>query len=235
MINAKVANRIRKDSQTYWDSEVRKRYFREIAQGKEIGHRIADLVDEKTTALLTVKYVTKHQYDSRGQRRMRSMGDLWLESGGIYHPVNVKAGVTTTGGQPNMVSLKKLLRALLSYQIDSYYLLIVKMDIARKIACRVYFLDLLDHLPYMTFDSGPGQIMLKANAFYDAMAKGASPPTLTIRHKVKQLYAMLKDGEKRLAVNRAESLARFHEDISRYLRRSRRKVTADTQNPLNLR
>ena len=77
--------------------------------------------------------------------------------------------------------------------------------------------------------------MLKANAFYDAMAKGASPPTLTIRHKVKQLYAMLKDGEKRLAVNRAESLARFHEDISRYLRRSRRKVTADTQNPLNLR
>ncbi len=235
MIDARTAKRIRRDTQAYWDSEVRKRYFREIAQGKEIGHRIADLVDEKTTALLTVKYVTKHQCDSRGQRRMRSMGDLWLECGGIYHPVNVKAGVTTTGGQPNMVSLKKLLRALLGYQIDSYYLLMVKMDITREITCRVYFLDLLDYLSYMTFDSGPGQIMLKANAFYDAMAKGTSPPTLAIRRKVKQLYAMLEDGNKRLAANRAESLARFHKDISRYLKSSRRKVTADTQNPLNLR
>ena len=35
---------------------VSQSYFIEMAKGKEIGHKMADLVDEKTTALLTVNH-----------------------------------------------------------------------------------------------------------------------------------------------------------------------------------
>src|SRR5579862_2487962 len=37
---------------TFWTQEIATPEFTAIASGKEIGHRIADLVDEKTTALL---------------------------------------------------------------------------------------------------------------------------------------------------------------------------------------
>ena len=151
----------------YWTSELEKPEIVGIAKGKEIGHKLADLVDEKTTALLTVKYLTKHQRDARGRKRLRSMGDLWLYDRGIYHPVNVKTGIVGAGGQPNLVSLKKVLNAIMARQIDSYYLLMVKMQIAAEaITPFVYFVDMLDWLDYVTFDSGPGQMMLKAIRFF---------------------------------------------------------------------
>lgn len=101
------------------------------------------------------------------------MGDIWLESGGIYHPINVKTGVSSNG-QPNMVSLKKLLDALLDQQIDSYYLLMVKLEIQQPITCLIHFIDMLDYLDYVTFDSGPGQIMLKSRLFFPRYTKKPS-------------------------------------------------------------
>jgi hypothetical protein len=39
MIDPPTAERIRRDAQAFWDSEVTRPYFQSIAQGKEIGHR----------------------------------------------------------------------------------------------------------------------------------------------------------------------------------------------------
>ena len=122
----------------YWKQEVKKPYFIELARGKEIGHKLADLVDEKTTANITCNNLTKHEYDSTGKKRSRSMGDVWIEENKIYHPTNVKTGITGSEGQPNMVSLKKVLDALLEQRIDSYYLLIVKMTLGEKIEPKVF-------------------------------------------------------------------------------------------------
>lgn len=234
MLELKIIDQIRREVQKFWDGEVTKDYFITAAQGKEIGHRIADLVDDKSTGLLATKYLTKYQRDRRGEKLPRSMGDIWLEHKGIYHPVNVKTGVSAANGQPNMVSLKKLLDALLQRQIDSYYLLIVKFEIQKSIKCTVSFLDMLDHLEYVTFDSGPGQIMLKANAFYAARAAQTSTRQRPIKEKIDDLLELLEDGERRLAANRKAALIKYRSMAKQYATSAGHFVTPETQQSLHL-
>ena len=158
------------------------------------------------------------------------MGDVWLFDNGIYNPINVKAGEAGKNGQPNMVSLTKLLDALLSHEIDSYYLLIVKMQIAglptaaeiplrldaAHIVPHVYFVDMLEYLDFITFDAGPGQAMLKERQFYDAFDRGEKRPLLNVTQKVTQLVALLEDGDKRLIANRQAKMIRLRRDALRY-------------------
>ena len=63
MLTTDMIRRVTDETLTYWKLEVTQPYFIELAKGKEIGHKMADLVDEKTTALLTVKHRTKYQYN----------------------------------------------------------------------------------------------------------------------------------------------------------------------------
>jgi hypothetical protein len=232
MLSAETMLRVHEDAAEFWSAEVKKPYFGELAQGKEIGHRLADLVDDKTTALLTLKHVTRHQYDARGKRLVRSMGDVWLEDNRIMHAINVKTGVVGVEGQPNMVSLKKLLEALLEAQIDSYYLLFVKMKLDKEIAPSIVFVDLLDYLDFVTFDSGPGQLMLKAKAFFlqDFAPRVPSP----LSAKVEGLMALLEDGERRLRLNRERDLKYYRARVEAYLAGKIPPVTPETQKGLCL-
>ena len=234
MIDQPTTHEIRQKGQEFWEKEAASSVFREIAQGKEVGHRIADFVDEQTTALLARCFVTRYQCDTKGRRATRSMGDIWLEREGIFHPINVKAGITGREGQPNMVSLKKVLDALLRCRIDSYYLLMVKLQVAQVITPNVYFVDMLDYLDYVAFDSGPGQIMLKARAFFRAFANGIVPSRRTVGDKVDKLLELLEDGERRLTANRRTSLASFRTRVREYRQRGTEVVTPATQEPLNL-
>lgn len=237
MLTTDMIRRVTDETLTYWKLEVTQPYFIELAKGKEIGHKMADLVDEKTTALLTVKHRTTYQYNSNGQRRARSMGDVWLLDTDIYHPVNVKTGVVGSEGQPNLVSLKKVLSAVIERQIDSYYLLMVKMaipDHADDIEPSVVFTDMLDWLPYTTFDSGPGQMMLRAKAFFDAY-DSTKAQTRTISEKVSDLFALYEDGKRRLRVNRDRDLAMYRDAVAKFLDSDDRIVTPTTQESLSLR
>ncbi len=236
MLTANMIRRVTDETLMYWQREVRQQYFIELAKGKEIGHKMADLVDEKTTALLTVKHRTKYEYNSNGQRRARSMGDVWLLDGNIYHPVNVKTGVVGSEGQPNLVSLKKVLSAIIERQIDSYYLLMVKMvirDDAGDIEPSVVFTDMLDWLSYTTFDSGPGQMMLKAKAFFAAY-NPTMVQTRTISEKVSDLFTLYKEGERRLRVNRDRDLVRYRDAVTKFLDSDDWVVTPATQESLSL-
>jgi hypothetical protein len=215
-------------------TEVRKPEIIQIAKGKEIGHKLADLVDEKTTALLTVKYLTKHQHDMQGRKRSRSMGDMWLQDNGIYHPINVKTGIVGAEGQPNLVSLKKVLGAIMARQIDSYYLLYVKMEIRpEEITPSVYLIDMLDWMDYVTFDSGPGQMMLRAVKFF-AEYDPERQTALGIRDKVQKLMNLYEDGERRLKENRERDLDRYRLEFDRFMAGGDFAVTPETQRSLRL-
>jgi hypothetical protein len=234
VLTAKTLASIQTETTAYWRAEVRKPEIVGIARGKEIGHKLADLVDEKTTALLTVKYITKHQRDAQGRKRSRSMGDLWLNDNGIYHPVNVKTGIAGAEGQPNLVSLKKVLSGIMARQIDSYYLLIVKMRIAGKeIDPTVYLIDMLDWLDYVTFDSGPGQMMLKAVKFFNEFDPANAKPK-TIKVKVRRLMELYEDGERRLKENRERDLADYRRQFNAFMAGKDFVVTPETQESLNL-
>lgn len=221
-------------AQKFWEEQSTSTIFQQIAQGKEVGHRIADFIDEQTTSLLTRHFSTRFQRDQNGRVLTRSMGDIWLECNGIYHPVNVKSGVTGSEGQPNMVSLKKVLTSLLLCQIDSYYLLMVKIDISNGISPNVYFIDMLDHLEFVTFDSGPGQIMLRARAFFKAFANGFVSPQLAVEEKIDKLMELLEDGERRLVINRESRLRAIKRMASSYYESESHIVSPETQESLNL-
>lgn len=177
MLSSDIVAEIKQNVSSFWAKGARKEQFRDLAHGKEIGHRIADYVDDKTTSYLHAHYPVVFEQHKNGKKLARSMGDLWLKENGIYHPINIKTG-TTNIGQPNMVALRKLLKSFLQKQIDSYYLLMIKflsLD-DETVAPHVYFVDMLDYLEYLHFDSGPGQIMLRSKNFFE------SSVSLEIKH-----------------------------------------------------
>ena len=166
------------------------------------------------------------------------MGDIWLEENGIYHPVNIKTGLKGYEGQPNLVSIKKLINQILEVRIDSYYLLMIKFDIPKSpdatIVCETYFFDMLDYLEYVTYDAGPGQTMLKAKDFFENQPHSGDVTSLSILEKMEKLLALLKDGHKRLRQNRNEDMNKYRKAIDDYLKTGVLPVTSNTQKTLNL-
>ena len=207
---------IRRTLEMWEEKAANDEVFLRLTRGKERGHRMADFVDERTTELLDAHFVSKFQSGKGGAARARSMGDVWLKSGGIFNPINVKTGVSGSNGQPNLVSLKKLLRALLNDQIDSYYLLFVKFELEEVVKPKVVLVDLLDHLEFATYDDGPGQMMLRESEFFRAMEGGHRASSTPIVTKIDRLFCLLKDGNRRLIQNRERTIAEFEKRIAAY-------------------
>lgn len=207
MIDLETQARIVESASELWQERRSDEGFVAAFFGKERGHRIADLVEEWTVEHLEAAFDVKHEM-SNGRRRARSMGDLWLASAGMYNPVNVKAGVYGVGGQPNLVSLAKLTDYLLRHVIDSYYLLFVKFSDAKQPEVDVEMINLLDHLDYVHFDSGPGQMMLRADRFMRRMENGVEEAggSLGVGPAVERLLDMRRRGDQQLVTNRAANL-----------------------------
>ena len=87
MINPEVVAEIRLLVQDFWNDGVTKQDFITMAAGKEIGHRIADAVDERTANFLQGRYETRFELGTDGKKRSRSMGDFWLKANNIFHPI----------------------------------------------------------------------------------------------------------------------------------------------------
>jgi hypothetical protein len=189
-----------------WDSEVESKRFRDICAGKERGHRIADYAEERTVDfIMQDAFPVAFEYGPNRVPRDRSMGDIWLMSGSprIYNPINVKAGITGVGGQPNMVSLEKLTQAILNHLIDSYWLLLLRFTINDSGALAgIKLVNILDYLDFMHFDAGPGQIMLRSDRFYAHLEQGGTAQSLSLADAVERLVELRREGDKRLAANR---------------------------------
>ena len=217
-IDAKLQAKIKRLANQYWSRHAADRGFAEIIDGKEPGHRMADYVDDKTTALLKVKLDTRYEGNANGSVRKRSMGDIWVHSQGIYNPINIKSGLQDMKGQPNVVSMQKLLNYLFRYWIDSYYLLVVKFDTSVKtdITHRTYFFDLLDWTEFITYDAGPGQIMLREHDFYEAYGSGSHRPHRSIGDKVRCLFELFEQQLEALFSNRRTRLSRQRDQLERF-------------------
>jgi len=192
----------------HWSQHVRDQGFAELISGKEPGHRMADYVDDRTTSLLKVHLDTRYEGDGKGNVKKRSMGDVWVRSSGIFNPVNVKAGLQGMNGQPNLVSMQKLLDYIFKRWIDSYYLLIIKFSIEGDLSHKAYLIDLLDWTQYITYDAGPGQIMLRERDFYEAFDSGHRPESRSVLDKADSLFTMFESQLKSLLSNRQARLDR---------------------------
>lgn len=207
-IERPLRRRIVEETDRHWRNHVQDAGFTELMTGKEPGHRMADYVDDRTAALLKIGFDTRHEATAKGVLRKRSMGDIWIRSQGMFNPVNIKSGLLDPAGQPNVVSMQKLLDYLFRRWIDSYYLLIVKFSFDPAIAHRVFLVDLLEWMDFAIYDAGPGQIMLREDAFYRAYDAGYEPPSKTIVEKVERLFEMFEQQLRVLFENRTRRLER---------------------------
>jgi len=194
----------------HWAKLVKDPRFAELISGKEPGHRMADYVDDQTVSLLKVQtdIETRYEGDGRGSVRKRSMGDIWVRSKDVFNPINIKSGLQGMGGQPNLVSMHKLLDYMCRSRIDSYYLLIVKFSVANVITHKTYLVDLLDWLDFVAYDAGPGQLMLREKDFYRAFEKGHKPPVLSLIDKARRLFELSEQQLRKLFANRNKRLRR---------------------------
>ncbi len=214
-ITACVQSQIINLTNDHWSVHVRDQSFAEIVSGKEPGHRMADYVDDRTTALLKVHLDTRYEGTKKGEIRKRSMGDTWVYCNGIYNPINVKSGLQNMNGQPNLVSMQKLLDYILRQWIDSYYLLIIKFDMSNHTHLS-YFVDLLDWTEFVTYDAGPGQIMLRERDFYAAIDSGYRPAKRGVPEKAEVLFGLFEQKLHDLFANRQKRLQQRRSQLQRF-------------------
>jgi hypothetical protein len=201
---------IARAAQDRWTERCEAGEMAAYMQRKERGHGLADFVEDVTVKMLERRYLGRAAFQGSGaKRRRRSMGDVWIESNGVFNPINIKTGVTEpgkrTGGQPNLVSLAKLTEAVFRRWIDSYYLLIIRFAASEPPTVAVTLVDLLHIVEgFAHFDAGTGQLMLRASKFGDPPAPiyAVADPQAALVH----LLAVREDGNRRLQAKRESDL-----------------------------
>ena len=73
MIDTQTQEIIYNATNAFWNDHVANEAFREITQGKEIGHRIADYVDDRTTAKLLSEPVLTAKFECDRKGRIRCL------------------------------------------------------------------------------------------------------------------------------------------------------------------
>ena len=68
-ISQQVQSKIVALTNAHWAEHVHDAGFAELVKGKEPGHRIADYVDDRTCALLKVKFDTRYEGDATDASR----------------------------------------------------------------------------------------------------------------------------------------------------------------------
>jgi hypothetical protein len=206
MINNEMKEEIERIVIDFAKELVTSQRFLDIAKGKEIGHRIADFVDGEVDSKLFTSFpldTVKHEVDRNNEKIPRSMGDLWFKSNEIFNPINIKTGIVEKG-QPNICSLVRVFEKLVSHQIDSYYLLIIKFQpTGNGFIPKVYFFDILDYLDYVQYDSGTGQMMLKEDKFYKEFIS-YKIPKLTLKEKVDKCFNIINNATDILILHRRQ-------------------------------
>jgi hypothetical protein len=218
MLDKSTQREIARTIEARWTERCEAGEMASYMQRKERGHGLADFVEDVTVTMLKARYKQRVAFQGSGaKRRRRSMGDVWIEGGGVFNPVNIKAGVKEpgrrSGGQPNLVSLTKLTEAVFRRWIDSYYLLFVRFIASEPAGVSVTLVDLL-HIAeeYAHFDAGTGQLMLRAAKFDDP-----PPPVYTIadpKAALEHLLAVRRDGNERLIAKRRQDFKKIQREMA---------------------
>ena len=179
-----------------------------ILSGKEVGHTISSHIDVSTSEhLISKNYPIKYEINPKTQdKTTRSFGDIWIEESGHMNPINIKTGILIEdgGSNPNMTSMNRLKNSFLSGSISAYYLAIIKFSVSEEDEIKpvVYFIDALNFIDYLNYNTGTGQIMLKEKELYKVLEENPGL-TLTREEKIEKLKALylkgVEEGERKIA------------------------------------
>jgi hypothetical protein len=154
--------------------------------GKEKGHSNASPMEDVIREILIDKLsATQTNQD-------RSLADVIIDG----HLVNVKFGSPKKSkngkfsyGQPNMCAMQRIMKLFYhSDKIDSYYIIKVNLSSSTGGSYSLHIFDMMDHIDFLCWNAGTGQIMLKETDFYRNTKSVEQISLQQKREKIKKLY-----------------------------------------------
>ena len=134
---------------------------------KEPGHSFGEKFEEALVNSLVKKdkktFSLPSKIEGKG-KQTRNMEDLFC----FGKSVNIKFGYNKKGN-PNVCSFNRLLDKYHNDEIDSYWILTINVKSQKKDGSFDYechFFNIYDHLDYVNYDYGTGQVMLKETKFF---------------------------------------------------------------------
>lgn len=147
-------------------------------KGKEKGHSYASQMETTITSILM------DYFGAETSKKDREHGDCYITSN-IRNSINIKYGAIKLG-QPNMCAMNRIVKHFVMGDLDSYYIVKVKLN---KDGYSLKMFDMLDYIDVLSWNSGTGQIMLNEKKFYEL--EEAPNSSLSIKEKkirIKDLY-----------------------------------------------
>lgn len=168
--------------------------FAELLKGQEHAQRITEYVEDQIASLLKVNLQTRHEIHQGRSKGRRSKSDLLVHSNAIFNPIRVMASVQGIEKRSGLVTVQRLLGCISAGMIDSYYVLIDKIDLAGVPWCKSYLIDLLDWPDFVTCDATLGHIGLLEREFYSAFEENPLPRKRSLSEKMDRLAEKIEEG-----------------------------------------
>jgi len=134
---------------------------------KEIGHKHGEAIESHIVENFTLLE------DFLAPEKSREFGDLYFTQG-VREAINIKFGYQKDG-HANLCALNRVVRAvtgrnprypdILHETFDSYWILSVNL-LDSNGNFEVHLFDMFQNLDLVSFDAGPGQLMIKENLLY---------------------------------------------------------------------
>lgn len=183
----------------------------QISTSKEVGHDMYQGIENLVCQILI------ESMGAISPTKDRDLADVILEN----NLLNIKFGVPKMKksgkakyGQPNMCSMKKIIKAFFSTsKIDSYY--IIKISVLPT-SYSVHVFDMFDYHDYLTYNGGPGQIMIQEEKFYKDV--DTFVPQSTIEEKKTKLNSIYENGLAKHIVRKIEQLIKHNPSLKSLLR-----------------
>lgn len=131
--------------------------------GHSFGEKFEEVLVEKLVEENSKIFSLPLKVKGKG-KQTRNMEDLFVYG----KSVNIKFGYKKNGN-PNVCSFNRLVEKYHNNDIDSYWLLTINIKDQKKDGSYEYechFFNIYDHLDYVNYDYGTGQVMLKEAKFF---------------------------------------------------------------------
>jgi hypothetical protein len=181
----------------------------ELLKSDEIGHTHGPKIQKEVGILLSKKYNVKYELDKKGKPKKRAFSDNIIEEN--YN--NVKFGISVGG--PNLVAMNKMVKNVNDNNLMCYYTTFVHYDIIKK-TIKVRFVNILQFTDCLSYNGGPGQIMVQQAKFNSEYEKYviSQRPNFDSKKMIKEINLLYVSGMEKHIILKSKQLQKHKEKYS---------------------
>jgi hypothetical protein len=171
------------------------KFLNRVDKSDEIGHTEGPSLQKEVGRVLSEKYQIDYVLDKKGKKKTRAFADNIVD--GRYN--NVKFTIKNSS-TPNIGSMNRMIEHVLEEKNQVYYVTIVHFNLETK-TIKVYFVNILQYVDCLGYDSGTGQIMVNQKKFhkeYQKYIQGKKETKTTLEIEKKILELAIKQQERHI-------------------------------------